>query len=185
MNLQQLIDLYLGRAIRTVSNSDQMGAGAIAVEDAELMGPVLVAKREPAEIAAAAVVSSAEAAVSLGAALGGVVPLPPPVAFFEDPDDPTLFLEAPKGIVYHSQIGIVPRGSDFTWLSTALDVRVQKFVGHQENLKIVRDWTRLSDLKNGIIWDFYIRTNLQIGYRVQFRDSTVTEWSPWHFEAPE
>lgn len=180
-SLSQLLAQLFPFANKTVANSDHLGLGEIDADDMALMGPALVAQRAVQPVTTV-VVEETTSNVGSSTSLLGQIPLPPPVGFFTDPDDPILFANPPKDTVYHAQIGVVPRAEDFDQLSEATEVRIQKFFGHPENLSIVRDWTLLMDLKSGIVWDFYLRADIPVGYRVQFRGAGTTEWSKWHFQ---
>lgn len=180
-SLADLIGTHFPFANKTIANSDQLGLGDIDPDDAAKMGPVLVAQKSVQPITPVTVVETTSN-VGDTTSLLGRTPLPPQVGFFIDPDDPILFANPPKGSVYHAQIGVVPRENDFTWLGEVTEFQIQGFVGHPENLRIIKDWTRLTDLKNGIVWDFYLRGDIAVGYRIRFRGAGTTEWSLWHFQ---
>jgi hypothetical protein len=182
-SLSELLGAHFEFANKTIPNSDQMGLPAdyISAADAAQMGAVLVAQKV-AQPVTPVTVETTTSNVGDTTSIVGQIPLPPVVSFFSDPDDPTLFASAPKSIIYHAQIGVVPRLEDFSWISSATEYRIQRFLGHEENVSIVKDWSALGDRHwTGIVWDFYLRTGLTIRYRIQFRNaSSTTEWSAWN-----
>lgn len=148
-------------------------------DDADDMAGVQVASRSAESVVPVTVAELVNTTVEEDT-LTGVTPLTPIVGIWEDPDNPTVV--GPRvGGVYHAQIGLIPRAKDFAALVGAREVRIERYMGHKENVYLVRDWTELSRTKNGVIWDFYLRpADVEVGYRVKYRGAGKTEWSEWH-----